>query len=181
MYSDICMVIDICIPTQSFSLSSVNAFVYWRMCSLTIECVLLRQNVFVYYRMHSLTIECVRLLQNAFSYDRMCSLTIECILLQQNVFVYYRMHSLTIECVLLLQCVRLLYPTTPYETLNLAGGGAFGNPIHWIADAIGRALYQVFNVFCLYNYASTRYSMSFVFITMPLLYQGLCIRYSMSL
>eukprot|EP00802_Teleaulax_amphioxeia_P005628 Tamp_05632.p1 GENE.Tamp_05632~~Tamp_05632.p1 ORF type:complete len:426 (-),score=55.65 Tamp_05632:419-1696(-) len=27
--------------------------------------------------------------------------------------------------------------------LTILGGGAFGNPIHWIADAIGRALYQL--------------------------------------
>ena len=35
---------------------------YYRMCSLTIECVLLLSNVFSYYRMCSLTIECVLLL-----------------------------------------------------------------------------------------------------------------------
>ena len=154
MYSDICMVIDICIPTQSFSLSSVNAFVYWRMCSLTIECVLLRQNVFVYYRMHSLTIECVLLLQNAFFYNRMCSFTIECILLLQNVFSYYSVFVY----------YTLLHPTklstsqeearleTPFTGSRTPSAGL-----------------------------CTRYSMSFVFITMPLLYQGLCIRYSMSL
>ena len=55
-----------------------------RMCSLTIECVLLRQNVF--------------------SYDRMCSLTkeklIECVLLIESVFSCYRMR-VTIERVLL--------------------------------------------------------------------------------
>jgi len=40
----------------------------------------LKQNVFSYYRMCSLTTECVVLLQNAFAYYRMCSLTTECVL-----------------------------------------------------------------------------------------------------
>ena len=35
---------------------------YQRMCSLTIECVLLLQNMFSYYRICSLTIECALLL-----------------------------------------------------------------------------------------------------------------------
>ena len=44
---------------------------YYRMCSLTTECVLLLQNVFSYYRMCSLTTECVLSLQSVFSYERM--------------------------------------------------------------------------------------------------------------
>jgi len=76
---------------------------WYRMCSLTTECVLLLQNVC------SFTTECGLLLQNVFphrpaqratplvapllSYYRMCSLTTECVLLQQNVASYYRMCS----------------------------------------------------------------------------------------
>ena len=49
------------------------------MCSLyyvplnIVVAVLLGENVFSYYRMCSLTTECVLLPQNAFSYYRMCS------------------------------------------------------------------------------------------------------------
>jgi hypothetical protein len=59
------------------------------------ECVLLLQNVFSYYRMCSLTTECVLRTctgeerredtrQNVFSYYRMCSLTTECVLLRHK-------------------------------------------------------------------------------------------------
>ena len=41
----------------------------------------LESSVFSYYRMCSLTIECVLFLWNVLSYYRMCSLTIECVLL----------------------------------------------------------------------------------------------------
>ena len=92
-----------------------------RMCSLNIECVLLRVArakgcrhacagacVYTYYRVCSLNIECVllhvgaRVLMWQRVRVRMCSLTIECVLLLQNVSSYYRMCSLAIECVLLL-------------------------------------------------------------------------------
>ena len=73
-----------------------TCYVYYRMCSLTIACVLLLKNVFSYRttrrRMRRKT---------CYAYYRMCSLTVECVLLLQNVFSYYRMCSLTIECVLL--------------------------------------------------------------------------------
>ena len=101
-------------------------FSYYRMCSLTIECVLaslcVRERVCAcecvyvcereretnrrketYYRICPCIIECGFLLQKVFSYDRMCSRM--CL---QKVFWYYRMCSLTIECVLLLcriECV----------------------------------------------------------------------------
>ena len=45
------------IPPSKMSLKQV-----YRMCSVTIECVLLLQNVFSYYRMFSVAIECVLLL-----------------------------------------------------------------------------------------------------------------------
>jgi len=52
-----------------------------RMCSLTIECVLLLQNVFSHQELTKAgrRWRCV-------SYYRMCSLTIECVLLLQYVF-----------------------------------------------------------------------------------------------
>ena len=76
---------------------TTECVLYYRMCSLTHGAHLSqktrgstsRDNVFNYYRMCPLTIECVLLLQNVFSYYRMCSLTIECVLLLQNVFSYY--------------------------------------------------------------------------------------------
>jgi hypothetical protein len=120
---------------KSFALQ--NVFSYYRMCSLTTECVLLLQNVLSYYRMCSLTkgygLRRPHRTQNVLSYYRMCSLTTECVLLLQNVFSYYRMcflttaqdtglvHcgvfsyyrmcSLTTECVLLLQNVFSYYRT----------------------------------------------------------------------
>ena len=55
---------------------------YYRMCSLTTECVLLLQNVFSYYK---------RVWRSVLQkYYRMCSLTTECVLLLQNVFSYYK-------------------------------------------------------------------------------------------
>ena len=51
-----------------------------RMCSLTIECVLLLWNVFSYYSLSLLSISIV-FQADVFSYYGMCSLTIECVLL----------------------------------------------------------------------------------------------------
>ena len=82
-----------------------------RMCSRTLDCVLLHQNAFSYFRMRSRTLECVLLHQNAFSYFRMCSLTLECVLLHQNVFSADEEHRhplASLECVL---CVLNVFST----------------------------------------------------------------------
>ena len=97
-------------------------FLYYRMCSLSVECVLFLQNVFSFYRMCSLSIECVSsgicvlFLQNVFSFYRMCSLSIECvssgicvlfpsivgehILQRENTFYSKRTHSIVREHIL---------------------------------------------------------------------------------
>jgi hypothetical protein len=103
-----------------------TVFSYYRMCSLTAECVLLthRAPCWASWRtwgISKVTTECVLLLQNVFSYTQGTLLgfmaymgyikgtndfdsaqIVEAIqVLLQNVFSYYRMCSLTIPCVLL--------------------------------------------------------------------------------
>ena len=76
---------------------------YYRMCSLTVECVLLLWNVFSYYRNEQQFA--------SIPYYRMCSLTVECVLLLQEraavcfnsraaLFIGSFVHQ--VECVLLL-------------------------------------------------------------------------------
>ena len=121
-----------------FSEGFARAVCYDTKCSLTIQCVLLRQKVFCYDRMCSLTIECV-LFSAGFARavcapsrrrswqtpswpqtgmsTRGCHLALQNVLsyyrmaslTKEYVLSYYRMCSLTIECVLLLQNVFSYY------------------------------------------------------------------------
>jgi len=92
-------------PLGSFRSMRTGALVsYCRMCSLTVECVLLLQNVFSDLLELSLGTGAL------VSYCRMCSFTTGALTYQsvwqaRCVSSYYRMCSLSIECVLLLQNV----------------------------------------------------------------------------
>ena len=64
--------------THTYMHTYTRTYIHQYMTVLTTEVLAyssLLQNVFSYYRMCSLTTECVLLLQNVFSYYRMCSLT----------------------------------------------------------------------------------------------------------
>ena len=86
-----------------------TVFSYYRMCSLTTECVLLTHRAPCWASWRTWGISRARttstprrsLRLSRYCY-RTCSLTTECVLLIQNVFCYDRMCSLTTERVLLL-------------------------------------------------------------------------------
>jgi hypothetical protein len=94
-----------------------NVFSYHRMCSLTIECVILLTQFSV--STTPMTTERVLLPQNVFSYHQMCSLTTSILLSTtpmttghgrvQNVFSYHRMCSLTTSIL----CLYRTWPSAP--------------------------------------------------------------------
>ena len=78
MYAYICMYMGVCTTYMHVCFPLLHDQYIGHAIGRATECVLLLQNVLSYYRMCSLTIECVLL--RGERTGRMCSLTIACIL-----------------------------------------------------------------------------------------------------